>query len=69
MFVGVYEEKITRGSGCMLVRSSDRVVGIARTPEDAKVLIRGGGAEEGDERSGMRDRLGGKMVEEVGGYA
>jgi hypothetical protein len=42
-------------------------VGIAGTREDTKVLIGGGSAEEGEERSGMGDRLGGKTVEDVGG--
>jgi hypothetical protein len=57
----------TSGSGCMFVGSGGRGVGVASAPEDAKVLIGGGGAEEGEERSGMADRLGGKTVEEVGG--
>jgi hypothetical protein len=42
-------------------------VGIAGTPEDLKVLIRGSGAKEGEEWSGMGNRLRGKAVEEIGG--
>jgi hypothetical protein len=48
------------------VSSGGRVVGIVGTPEDMKVLIRRDGDEEGEERSGMGDRLG-KTVKEVGG--
>jgi hypothetical protein len=42
-------------------------IGIAGTPEDLKVLIRGSGAKEGEEWSGMGNRLRGKAVEEIGG--
>jgi hypothetical protein len=64
---GVPKKKTVRGSGFKFLRSSGGVVGIADTPKDAKVLIGGDGAEEGEKQSGMGDRLGGKTVEEVGG--
>jgi hypothetical protein len=62
---GIYEEKTTGGSRGKFVRSGGRGVAIASAPEDSKVLIGGGGAEEGEKRSGM-GRLGGKTIEEVG---
>jgi hypothetical protein len=50
------------------MRNSGRGVGIAGTPKDTKVLIGGGGAKEGKERSGMGNCLRGKTVEGVGEY-
>jgi hypothetical protein len=64
---GVPEEKTTRRARGKFVRSGGGGVGIAGTPEDLKVLIGVGGAEEGEEQSGMGNRLGGKTIEEVGG--
>jgi hypothetical protein len=64
---GVLLENTMRRSCGKFVWSSGGGVGIAGTPKDPKVLIGGGGAEEGKERSGMGYRLRGNTVEEVGG--
>jgi hypothetical protein len=44
------------------MRNSGRGVGIASTPEDVKVLIRGDIVEEGKERSGMGTALEGRRL-------
>lgn len=51
--------------GHKFVGSDGGSVDIADTPEDTKVLGGGGGTEEGEEWSGMTDRLGWETVEEV----
>jgi hypothetical protein len=63
---GVPDEKMS-GSGRKFVGSDSRDVGIEGTLEDAKMLIGGGGIEEGKKQSGMVDRLGGKTINEVCG--
>jgi hypothetical protein len=60
---GVPEEKTARSNFVRSGSGDDRIAG---TIEDPKVLIGGGGAEEGEVRSGMGNRLGGKAVEEIG---
>jgi hypothetical protein len=63
----VPEEKIARRARGKFVRRDGGCVGIAGTLEDPKVLIRGVGAEEGEERSVMRNCLRGKANEKIGG--
>jgi hypothetical protein len=46
---------------------SGREVRVASTPKNSKVVVRGGGAKQSRKRSGVRNRLGGEAVEEVGG--
>lgn len=67
MIMGVTKEKIMIRSRGKFVRSGGRGVGIIGTPKDPKVIIGGGGAEEGEEWGGMGNRLGGKAIDEVGG--
>jgi hypothetical protein len=54
---GAPEEKTTRALGCKFVRSGGRCVRIASTPEDPKVFIGGGGAEEAKNRVGWGTAL------------
>lgn len=64
---GVLEEKAASGSKRKFVGSVGEGVRIASTTKDTKVCIGRGGAEEGEEGSGMTDHLGGEAVLEVGG--
>lgn len=45
---------------------SGREVRVASTPKNLKVVVRGGGAKQGREGSGVRNHLGGEVDEEVG---
>jgi hypothetical protein len=49
------------------MRISGGEIRVASTPEDTKMVIGGVDAEKSELRSGVGNRLGGKMVEEVGG--
>jgi hypothetical protein len=49
------------------MRSSGGEIRIASAPEDTKMIIGGVDAENSEVRSGVDNRHGGKMVEEVGG--
>jgi hypothetical protein len=46
---------------------SGREVRVASAPKNPKVVVGGGGAKQCREGSGVRNRLGGEAVEEVGG--
>jgi hypothetical protein len=65
----VTEEDTTSGARGELMRSSGSEIGIASTPEDTKMVVRGMDAEESEVRGGVGNRLGGETVEEIGGSA
>jgi hypothetical protein len=48
------------------MRSSGGDIRVAGAPEDMKMIVGGVGAEKSEVRSGVGNRLGGQMVEEVG---
>jgi hypothetical protein len=63
---GVYKEKAASGSGHKFEESSGRGITIGSTTKNTEMRIGRGYVEEGEERSGMTDRLGGEAVQEVG---
>ena len=64
---GVSEEDTESRTGCQLVGSSGCGVRVARTPEDAKVVVLRRGAEQSMVRRGSWAGNGRKAVKEVGG--
>jgi hypothetical protein len=64
---GVAKEEAAGGARRKLMRGSSGSVRVAGTTEHAKVVIGGGCAIQGEVGSRVAHRLGGKMVEEVGG--
>jgi hypothetical protein len=63
---GVPKEHKTSGSGRKLVRDSGRKIRVASAPEHAKMIVGGRGAKESKEGGGVRNRLCGEAVEQIG---
>jgi hypothetical protein len=64
---GVAKEEAAGGARINLMRGSSGSVRVAGIAEHAKVVIGGGCVIQGEVGSRVAHRLGGKMVEEVGG--
>jgi hypothetical protein len=66
LWSGEYPRKTTGGMGRKLMRGSGREIRVAGTPKDTKVIVGGRGAKKSKVGGGVRNRLGGEAVEQIG---